>query len=66
LPDAAARNFAVNPAERRARGPAGTGKTRVLVERYVNPLRAGVEPANILAITLRGAAPKCGSVSSTA
>ena len=30
---------------------AGTGKTRVLVDRYVNLIRAGVEPANILAIT---------------
>ena len=30
---------------------AGTGKTRVLVERYVNLLRAGVEPDHILAIT---------------
>src|SRR6185369_9879691 len=30
---------------------AGTGKTRVLVDRYVNLLRAGVEPRHILAIT---------------
>jgi ATP-dependent helicase/nuclease subunit A len=30
---------------------AGTGKTRVLVERYVNLLRAGVDPDHILAIT---------------
>ena len=30
---------------------AGTGKTTVLVSRYVNLLRAGVDPANILAIT---------------
>ena len=30
---------------------AGTGKTRVLVERYVNLLLAGVDPGNILAIT---------------
>jgi ATP-dependent helicase/nuclease subunit A len=30
---------------------AGTGKTRVLVDRYVNLVRAGVEPRNILAIT---------------
>ena len=30
---------------------AGTGKTRVLVERYVNLLLAGVEPEHILAIT---------------
>ena len=30
---------------------AGTGKTRVLVDRYVNLLSAGVDPSNILAIT---------------
>jgi ATP-dependent helicase/nuclease subunit A len=30
---------------------AGTGKTRVLVERYINLLRAGVDPSNVLAIT---------------
>src|SRR5687768_15970736 len=30
---------------------AGTGKTRLLVDRYLNLLRAGVEPANILAMT---------------
>src|SRR4029077_17053685 len=29
----------------------GTGKTRVLVDRYVNLLAAGVDPENILAIT---------------
>ena len=30
---------------------AGTGKTRVLVDRYVNLLRAGVDPTEILALT---------------
>jgi ATP-dependent helicase/nuclease subunit A len=30
---------------------AGTGKTRVLVDRYINLLGAGVDPSNILAIT---------------
>jgi ATP-dependent helicase/nuclease subunit A len=30
---------------------AGTGKTRVLVDRYVNLLRAGVDPSEILALT---------------
>jgi ATP-dependent helicase/nuclease subunit A len=52
LPDAEARRFAVDPAENVVlEASAGTGKTRVLVERYVNLLRAGVEPEHILAIT---------------
>jgi ATP-dependent helicase/nuclease subunit A len=51
-PDAAARRFAVDPAENVVlEASAGTGKTRVLVERYVNLLRAGVAPEHILAIT---------------
>src|SRR4026208_2025693 len=38
---------------------AGTGKTRVLVERYVNLLREGVDPSEILALTFtRQAAPE--------
>jgi ATP-dependent helicase/nuclease subunit A len=52
LPDAAARRAAVDPAQNIVlEASAGTGKTRVLVERYVNLLRAGVEPDHILAIT---------------
>ena len=40
---------------------AGTGKTRVLVERYVNLLGAGVDPDHILAITFtRKAAAEMG------
>jgi ATP-dependent helicase/nuclease subunit A len=51
-PDRAARRHAVNPAENVVlEASAGTGKTRVLVERYVNLLLAGVDPGNILAIT---------------
>ena len=34
-----------------SRPPQAPGKTRVLVDRYVNLVRAGVEPRNILAIT---------------
>jgi ATP-dependent helicase/nuclease subunit A len=50
--DAPARRFAVDPLQNVVlEASAGTGKTRVLVERYVNLLRAGVDPANILAIT---------------
>jgi ATP-dependent helicase/nuclease subunit A len=52
LADAAARAFAVDPAENVVlEASAGTGKTRVLVERYVNLLRAGVDPEHILAMT---------------
>ncbi len=50
--DAAARAFAVDPANNVVlEASAGTGKTTVLVTRYVNLLRAGVDPSNILAIT---------------
>ena len=52
LEDAPARTFATNPANNVVlEASAGTGKTTVLVSRYVNLLRAGVDPANILAIT---------------
>jgi ATP-dependent helicase/nuclease subunit A len=50
--DRAGRERAVDPRFNVAlEASAGTGKTRVLVDRYVNLLRAGVDPANILAIT---------------
>jgi ATP-dependent helicase/nuclease subunit A len=50
--DRAARTRAVDPRFNVAlEASAGTGKTRVLVERYINLLRAGVDPANILAMT---------------
>ena len=52
LPDERARRNAVDPTRNVVlEASAGTGKTRVLVERYVNLLRAGVEPDRILAIT---------------
>src|SRR5689334_10630504 len=52
LADADARRAAVDPAQNVVlEASAGTGKTRVLVERYVNLLRAGVDPDHILAIT---------------
>jgi hypothetical protein len=51
-PDEAARHFAMDPRENVVlEASAGTGKTTVLVHRYLNLLRAGVDPANILAIT---------------
>ena len=50
--DAEARAAAVDPSRNVVlEASAGTGKTRVLVERYVNLLRAGVDPGNILAMT---------------
>ena len=52
LTDAGARAFAVDPARNVVlEASAGTGKTRVLVTRYLNLISAGVDPANILAIT---------------
>jgi ATP-dependent helicase/nuclease subunit A len=50
--DADARRVAVDPTQNVVlEASAGTGKTRVLVERYVNLLLAGVDPDQILAIT---------------
>ena len=52
LSDWVARAAAVDPTQNVVlEASAGTGKTRILVERYINLLRAGVEPENILAIT---------------
>jgi ATP-dependent helicase/nuclease subunit A len=52
LADWPARRDAVDPCRNVVlEASAGTGKTRVLVERYVNLLRAGVDPDHILAIT---------------
>ena len=51
-PDSSARTFAIDPANNVVlEASAGTGKTSVLVARYVNLLKRGVDPANILAIT---------------
>jgi ATP-dependent helicase/nuclease subunit A len=51
-PDAAAREFARDPAHNVVlEASAGTGKTSVLVTRYVNLLTRGVDPGHILAIT---------------
>ena len=50
--DQAARDFAVDPANHVVlEASAGTGKTRVLVDRYVRLIDAGVDPRNILAVT---------------
>src|SRR5688500_19555715 len=50
--DARARRLAIDPLRNVAlEASAGTGKTRVLVDRYVRLLEAGVAPRNILAIT---------------
>jgi ATP-dependent helicase/nuclease subunit A len=52
LVDRPSRQRAVDPSQNVVlEASAGTGKTRVLVDRYVNLLRAGVEPDHILAIT---------------
>jgi ATP-dependent helicase/nuclease subunit A len=50
--DRAGRERAVDPRVNVAlEASAGTGKTRVLVDRYVNLLREGVDPSEILALT---------------
>ena len=52
LPDAPARAFATDPRENvLLEASAGTGKTTVLVTRYLNLIAAGVDPRNVLAIT---------------
>src|SRR5581483_4162581 len=51
-PDQAAREFAVDPSNDVVlEASAGTGKTRVLVDRYVRLIEQGVDPRNILAVT---------------
>src|SRR4249919_185750 len=51
-PDQAARDFAIDPANHVVlEASAGTGKTRVLVDRYVRLIEAGVDPRHILAMT---------------
>ncbi|MBI2222811.1 MAG: UvrD-helicase domain-containing protein [Acidobacteria bacterium] len=52
LPDQPAREYAVDPRHNVVlEASAGTGKTTVLVRRYLNLLRDGVDPSNILAMT---------------
>src|SRR5690349_19087450 len=51
-PDTRARQLAVDPRHNIVlEASAGTGKTSVLVWRYINLLKAGVDPPNILAMT---------------
>ena len=51
-PDQAARDFAIAPQNDVVlEASAGTGKTRVLVDRYVRLIEEGVDPRHILAIT---------------
>ena len=51
-PDQAARDFAIRPENDVVlEASAGTGKTRVLVDRYVRLIEKGVDPRHILAIT---------------
>jgi ATP-dependent helicase/nuclease subunit A len=50
--DTRAREFSTDPRNNVIlEASAGTGKTSVLVSRYINLLKAGVDPSNILAIT---------------
>jgi ATP-dependent helicase/nuclease subunit A len=50
--DQSARDFAVDPSHDVVlEASAGTGKTRVLVDRYVRLIEAGVDPRHILALT---------------
>ncbi len=52
VPDQADRDFAVDPGHHVVlEASAGTGKTRVLVDRYVQLIASGADPHNILAIT---------------
>jgi ATP-dependent helicase/nuclease subunit A len=52
LPDQTARDYAIDPGHNVVlEASAGTGKTSVLVARYLALLDAGVDPANILAVT---------------
>jgi superfamily I DNA/RNA helicase len=51
-PDQEARDFAIDPSNHVVlEASAGTGKTRVLVDRYVRLIANGVDPEHILALT---------------